>query len=124
MPFKLSSLARASGGYMKIMSRVTAAAIAAAGFMALNVNESNAGLIGSSVDVAAYYPNQSSVLVDGGVTVVGSGVEYPQGSFPSYSSSISIDLTDNQILISLNSLSTSFNPAAFNGFGITALSWL
>jgi len=80
-----------------------------------------AGLDGSTVDVAAYYPSSSSIYQDGGVTTVGATVEYPYGTFPSYNGDISVDVTDTQMIIS-NPQGTSFLSAAFNGFILTVLS--
>jgi hypothetical protein len=89
-----------------------AAALIAAG-------PAHAGLVGSTVDVTAYFPTQASPLSDGGVQTVGAGVEYPFGSFPSYQNQSSVDLDDTQIVI--DGIFGQVVPATFNGFGITSL---
>jgi hypothetical protein len=87
-----------------------------------------AGLLGSTVDVTVRFPDQSTVFLDAGNAVVGAGIEYPVGSFAAYNANLSIDLTDTQIIVSLNGTSTGFSgffggvPVTFNGFAITDLS--
>jgi len=58
-----------------------------------------AQLDGSTINVSAYYPDTSSVYQNGGNTVVSGSTEYPTGSFPSYNPTWSVDVTDNQMII-------------------------
>jgi hypothetical protein len=53
--------------------------------------------------------------------VVSAAVEYPAGSFPSYDPTLSIDITDTQLIIT-TPLGVSFTPASFNGFLLTIIS--
>jgi hypothetical protein len=79
-----------------------------------------AGLNGDLVDVSAYYPDTSTLYSDGGVTTVGPSVEYPVGSFPAYQPTASVDLTNDQIIISGSF--GQFLSGTFNGFAIKVLS--
>jgi hypothetical protein len=88
--------------------------------LAIAPASAHAGLNGDLVDVSAYYPDTSTLLSDGGVTTVGPSVEYPVGSFPAYQPTASVDLTNDQIIISGSF--GQFLTGAFNGFGITVLS--
>jgi hypothetical protein len=76
-------------------------------------------LLGSTVNVSAYYPDLSSLYTDAGNQVVGAGVEYPAGSISGYAESI--DLSDTQIEVGIP-VAVSFTPVTFNGFVITDLS--
>ena len=82
----------------------------------LFVNSAHAGLIGADVQASAtVLQPTSSVTESGASTTVGPGVEYPLGSFADYSESI--DITDNQIIITTFTTSaTGYDPALFNGF--------
>jgi hypothetical protein len=97
-------------------------ALAAAAVWMANASPARADLIGSTVDVAAFYPDTSTLFQDGGLKVVGPGIEYPTGTFSAYNPNISVDLSAAQIDISLNGTSTFFLNASFNGFIITDLS--
>lgn len=80
----------------------------------------NAGVIGASVDVSAQY--LGIVIVDAGVKTIDGSVEYPAGVFgPAYSSDLSVQITDTQLILSLNGAAPFFNPAVFNGFEIAFL---
>jgi hypothetical protein len=76
------------------------------------------GLDGSSVDLAAYYPDSSSVYEDGGVTTVSGSDVY---TFPSYAPGWTVAVTDNQLIVTAGYTST-FTPATFNGWVLTDLS--
>jgi len=105
-----------------VKTRVQIAGIAAASLLIIfNAGEAKADLIGSSVDVTANFPSAMTIFADGGVKVVGSGVEYAVGSFAAYNPDFSIDLSGSQIIIS-NATGTTFSTAGFNGFVITDLS--
>ncbi len=104
------------------MKKLSATIMFTAATLALSCSQSYAGLAGSTVDVGAYYPNQTTVYSDGGNKVVGPGVEYGEGTFATYNPSMSIDLSDNQLILSMNGSSTTFLTGAFNGFEIKDLS--
>jgi len=62
----------------------------------------NAGLIGVTVNVDFYFPNQSTLFCTNGTAVVGAGVEYPSscdGFAPT-----AIDIADSQLTITATSL--------------------
>src|SRR5438270_14098998 len=70
----------------------------------------HAGLIGSTVHVADYYPDLFSLIVDGGTTTVSNALEYADVH------SFSVDITNNQLLIEWPGPgNVSFSGAAFNG---------
>jgi hypothetical protein len=80
-------------------------------------------LIGASVDVAAYYPDSSTLFQDGGTKTVSGSIEYPGGTFSSYNSSWQVDITDTQLIVTKTTASGfPFQPASFNGFVLTILS--
>jgi hypothetical protein len=107
---------------MKMITRIAGASIVASFIIGIGINESRASLIGSSVDVSTDYPTETAVYSDGGVKVVGNGVEYPTGSFSGYNPYFSVDLSGNQIIIS-NAVGTDFTGGvSFNGFVIKDLS--
>ncbi len=81
-----------------------------------------AGLLGESVNLSAHYPDASSVWQAGPIVVVSAGVEYAAGSFPSYSSSWQIDITDTQIRITdIGGLGFPYGAAPFNGWVLKTL---
>ena len=85
--------------------------------MVLAPGLAHAGLLGATVDVSAYYPNDTSVFEAGGPVVVTTGVEYPQGSFPDYNPSWEVNVQDNQIIITdATSSGLPYQPATFNGW--------
>ena len=102
------------------------------GFFLFGATAARADLVGSSVDVGVYYPNTAAanLLRDVGTTVVGSGIEYDQGSFTDLAHSgfsfpnISLDLSGTQAILSFNNTPTLFQ--GINGtqtfFAITDLS--
>jgi len=79
----------------------------------------NADLIGATVDVDFYFPNDSSLFCSSGSALVGAGTEYAGGC--SGFSVISIDITGTQVIVTNNS-TASFGTGAFNGFVMTILS--
>jgi hypothetical protein len=92
--------------------------------MALSVNVAEAGMIGSTVNVSAYYPDTSSVYTDGDNAMVSGAIEYPSGSFASYNLSWEVDVTNTQIILTNagNSVGFPFASAPFNGFIMTVIS--
>ncbi len=82
-----------------------------------------AGLLGSTVDVSARYPNDATVYSDPGNAVVTNGIEYASGSYAAYNQSWQVDVQDNQISIT-DALGTglSFGTATFNGFVLNVIS--
>jgi len=82
---------------------------------------SSASVLFDSVDVSAQYPSMGSVYVDGGIKTIDGSVEYPAGTFAGYNSSMSIQITATQLILSLNGGATTFDPAAFNGFEVSFL---
>jgi hypothetical protein len=82
-----------------------------------------AGLIGATVDVSAYFPNTTSLYADGGNKVVSDALEYPVGSFGSYNGFWAVDITDSQMLIEWTAFKFGpFQPAIFNGFFLSIVS--
>lgn len=80
------------------------------------------GLIGATVDIAADYPTLGTVLQDGGTHVVDGTVEWAAGSFgPSYSDTLSVQITASQIILSFNGSGASFTGASFNGLDIRTI---
>jgi hypothetical protein len=80
------------------------------------------GLSGATVDVTTRYPVATTVYSDPFTSVVvGDGVEYPLGSFPTYNSNFSVDVAANSLTIT-NLVGTSFGDTAFNGFALSVLS--
>jgi hypothetical protein len=90
----------------------------------LSVNTAHAQLLGATVNVSANYPDVSSLSSDGGNATVSNAIEYPSGTFSSYNSSWSVDVTDNQLIITNAGASTGFPfaSATFNGFVLKVLS--
>jgi len=81
-----------------------------------------AGLLGETVNLSAYFPNASSVWEAGPNVVVSAGVEYAGGSFPAYSSSWQIDITDTQIRITdIGGIGFPYGTATFNGWVLKTL---
>ena len=71
----------------------------------------NAGLIGSTVEVAFYYPTPGNLFCSNGSAVVSAGVEYPSGCGGFWP--VAIDIADATLSVD-NSL--GWSPGAFNGF--------
>lgn len=94
-------------------------ALSAAGVVA---SSAQAGLLGATVDVSALYPNASSVYADGGAAVVGSGVEYPAGTFSAYNLSWQVDVADSQISITdTTGAGLPYAGTSFNGWELKVL---
>jgi hypothetical protein len=83
------------------------------------VPAAQADLSGATVNVAAYYPNLSSLYKDGGNRVVSDVVEFPVGSFESYNSDVQVDISANRLTLTLDENDTYFQVAPFNGFVLT-----
>jgi hypothetical protein len=84
-----------------------------------------AGLTGSTVDVAAYYPSDSAVYDDPGSRIVSLGIEYPTYSYEHYNPYWQVDIADGSL--TLTSSYPGPNPAyfvsaAFNGFILRVIS--
>jgi hypothetical protein len=77
------------------------------------------GLLGSDVNVSAYYPDLSTLYYDAGDRTVDGNVEYPLGTISGYFQSI--DLSDTQIEVGFGT-PVVFTGTSFNGFVITDLS--
>lgn len=81
-------------------------------------------LLGSTVNVSAYFPDLSTLIYDAGNQVVGGGLEYPFNTIFGYDG-ISINLSDTQIEVGFSFFPNpplAFGGATFNGFVITDLS--
>jgi hypothetical protein len=83
----------------------------------------HAGLLGSTVNVSAYYPDSITIYQAGPNTTVTGAIEYPTGTFTAYNPSWQIDITDTQITIS-DTRGTGFpyQVASFNGWILSVLS--
>jgi hypothetical protein len=97
--------------------------VALALFVLAGYHTAYAGLIGATVDVAAYYPNTSSIYQDGGQKVVSGSIEYLAGAFSSYNSAWQVDVTDSQLIVTKTAGNGfPFAGADFNGFVLTIIS--
>ena len=77
----------------------------------------SATLIGSTVNMSAYYPDTSRVYNNPGNVVVAEGVEYAAGSYAGYSSSWQIDISANQLMVTdIQTNGFPFGGATFNGW--------
>src|SRR5262245_53213633 len=75
----------------------------------------NAGLLGATVNVDFYYPDQNTLYCSNGSAVVGAGVEYP-GSCPGFDPVV-IDISDGQITVDTGG--NSWAGGTINGFLLT-----
>jgi len=80
-----------------------------------------ATLIGSTVNLSAYYPETYSLYADGGNATVSDTLEYHKGFIYPYNSGFSADITDSQLMIIFPN-NTSFSIAGFNGFVLDIIS--
>lgn len=98
--------------------------IAALSGMTLGASrDATAGLMGSTVNVSAYYPTTTNVLANPGDAVVNAGIEYAAGSFANYNPTWQVDVTDDQFILSnANGYGVPFLAAGFNGFILKVLS--
>lgn len=89
----------------------------------IGAEPAQAGFIGATVNVSAYFPNTTTVEVDGGDATVSGAIEYPTGSFASYNPSWEVDVTDTRIIITNAGASNGFpfSDADFNGFIVTVV---
>ncbi|MGA2772410.1 MAG: PEP-CTERM sorting domain-containing protein [Bryobacteraceae bacterium] len=78
-----------------------------------------AGMVGDQVSLTWFLPDLSTIYLGPATATVGAGVEFPASTFPS-NPAVSVDLTDTTITFTGGYQST-FNAAAFNGFGISDL---
>lgn len=99
------------------MKKCFCRAVAAAGLLAVSMG-ANAGLIGATVDVTYYFPDQFSLYCGSGSAVVGAGVEYPSGC--SGFSPVSIDISDSQLIVDTGGV--GWSAGTFNGFLLSVLS--
>ena len=84
----------------------------------VTAGSAQATLIGSTVNMSAYYPNTSSVFANPGNAIVSGGIEYSAGSYAGYNSSWEIDISANQLVIT-DTTSSGFpfgSGVAFNGW--------
>jgi hypothetical protein len=84
--------------------------------------QAHAGLLGSTIDISAFFPNTSTLFQDGGTKTVSGAIEYPAGTFANYNPSWQVDVTDSQIIITNTTAGFPFQPGSFNGFIMTVLS--
>jgi len=84
--------------------------------------QAHAGLLGSTIDISAFFPDASTLIQDGGTRTVSGAIEYPAGTFSSYSDAWQIDVTDSQVIITNTHFGFPFQPGSFNGFIMTILS--
>jgi hypothetical protein len=83
----------------------------------------HAGLLGSTVNVSAYYPSSITIYQAGPIVTVSGAIEYPMGTFTSYNPSWQIDITDTQITISdSGGAGFPYGVASFNGWILTVIS--
>jgi hypothetical protein len=88
--------------------------------LALAPVSTQAGLLGSSVNLSAYYPDSSRLYEAGPDRIVSEAIEYPSGTFGLYSPSWQIDITDSQISITdLLGLGFPYARGSFNGWVLT-----
>ena len=76
-----------------------------------------AGLLGDTVNLQWFFPEQSTLFCDNGNQVVGAGVEYPQGC--GGFSTASVDVDDTGFFVGPSDNLLTFGPSSFNGFKIT-----
>jgi len=82
----------------------------ALGFIGLCL-PAHAGLIGSTVDLQAFYPNLSTMTADYGSKTVSSSVEYPVAG------DLSVNITDTQVVLGWPGPGNlGFTASAFNGY--------
>jgi PEP-CTERM motif-containing protein len=82
-----------------------------------------ASLIGSTVNISAYFPDSSSLFLNPGNVLVSGAVEYPAGSYRSYHPTWAIDITANQLTITdSGGFGVDFQPAPFNGWILSVIS--
>lgn len=101
------------------------AAVLAIGLMALGAATTEAGLIGSSVDLSVHFPDRETVFAAGGTKIVGDGVEYPALlNFDGGALRIDVDVTDTQLIITNAGEDAHFDATfgPFNGFVLTIVS--
>ena len=81
----------------------------------VGMGTASAGFMGFTIGVQTQYPTQGAVCCGSGVAVVGPGIEFPTGSFPSYNAHAFVDVSDLQIDYG-QTAGTVYTSAAFNGF--------
>lgn len=74
-----------------------------------------AGFMGFTIGVDTQFPTQGVICCGSGTAVVGAGVEFPAGSFPTYNANAFVDVGDLQIDYGQTG-ATTYTGAAFNGF--------
>jgi hypothetical protein len=83
--------------------------------MLAGMGTARAGFIGFTIGVETQFPTLGTVCCGSGSAVVGSGIEFPTGSFPNYNSNAFIDVGDLQIDYG-QTAATTYTSGAFNGF--------
>src|SRR5258708_10209577 len=90
---------------MKILSLAIAL-----GFVGLSL-PAHAGLIGSTVDLQAFFPNLSTMTSDYGSKTVSGSLEYPSAG------NLSVDITNTQlVLVWAGPGNLAFTTSAFSGY--------
>ncbi len=84
------------------------------GFGAL-MGQSHAGFLGKTIGAETQFPTQGTVCCGSGNAVVGAGVEFAAGSFPSYNPAAYVDVGDARIEYG-QTAGTGYQTATFNGF--------
>lgn len=82
-----------------------------------------ADLTGATVNISAYYPDTDALFWDPGDVVVSGALEYPAGSFGTYTQAVAIDITDTQIILDDTTITAlPALPAEFNGYVLRVIS--
>ena len=90
-------------------------AVAVAALVASSASQ--ASLLGETVNVDFYFPDQSTLYCNSGTAVVGAGIEYAAGC--SGFGPVSIDISDTQLIV--NTGGVGWATGAFNGFLLDVL---
>lgn len=103
--------------------RTAMACAAALALSALAPGVAQAGLLGSTVNVSAYFPDIVSIYENPGNAVVTNDVEYLSGAYDIYNTSWEVDVQDNRITITdVLGIGLPFSGADFNGFVLRVIS--
>jgi hypothetical protein len=81
----------------------------------VGMGTAQAGFMSFTIGVDTQFPTQGAICCGSGTAVVGAGVEFPAGSFPSYNTNAFVDVSDLQIDYG-QTAATTYTAAAFNGF--------
>ena len=83
--------------------------------LAFTSGTATAGFLGKTIGVETQFPTQGAICCGAGNAVVGAGVEFAPGSFPSYNSLAYVDIGDTTVEYGQTG-GTFYTVAAFNGF--------